>query len=143
MLFSKKKKASKKKVIFNIDEDERFYRSVSGELDAEDVYEKLEYMYEHYGQFLVTDVSDSHIETTTIDTVKNEMANKRIEDLEEIINSHVKGRATIGSKVYAVISDGETVGLFNQWVSASFKRIALVREGLTEDEIEIKEFYIE
>lgn len=128
---------------FDVDEDESFFKSTSNNLTSEDIYWNLKRNNEYYGDLLVTKVTDELIEVTTVATIENKESNERIEGLTEIINTHVKGRAVPGTKGYLVISEGEVVKMFSNDVMARFEKMRIERTGVKEEDIEIKEMYIE
>lgn len=139
----KKDKEIVKKMTFDIDEDERSLKAVSQNLSSEDVFWHLKRNYEYYGNLLITDVQDDFIEVTSIGTIENNESNKRLEDLQEVINTHVKGRAVPGTKGYLVISEGEVVKMFSNDVMARFEKMRIERTGVNEYDIKIQEIYIE
>lgn len=143
MFWKKEVEEPRKVLTFDLDEDERFLQSVSENNTSKDIYSDLKQKHEYHGDLLITGISDESIEVTTVGTIHNKDADKRIERLSEMIGTHVKGRASVGTKVYLITAEGEPAGLFNEWPMANFKKMALMRVGVDEVNIEIKEMYVE
>lgn len=54
--------------------------------------------------------------------MQNKESNKRIDEFQDITNTHVKGHAVSGTKGYLVISEGEVVKMFGDSVMAHFEK---------------------
>lgn len=146
-MFRSRKNVNKINIDFEVNEsDGSYFSSKSKELNPEDVYSQLQFIFNKTGKFVIDNINENTISITTMPTLENnkkeaqvaELA-KYLDSMKQDIENYIKDKA-IKMKAYSVCSNGKLIDVYVDKIMAQFIRRKLEREGY--ENVEIKEINI-
>lgn len=139
-MFGKKK--VKTNVVFNDKTEGSSYTSTSALYVDKNLVEYISSKNKRYKDLIVETIiedvgtGDYTIELSTVEKIKLDRFENNLHEFTSLIAEYAKERA-IGLDVYVVLAKGELKGVFGREVNTRFKKDFLIRDGYSEEDIQI------